>query len=131
MLFRSATNPALSAEQKNTTIQGLRDSVWKKNQKERLKREGGNSPPVVPVNGPLPGVLPLLSREGQQPPQQQQQQPLAPVAAAPNAHVARVGLSGQTRALPPAKYYKKNVEGSIELKWSNFAPTSNPLPADG
>lgn len=118
-----ATNPALSAQQKNTTIQGLRDSVWKKNQQARLKREGGGneSPPAVPVNGPLPGMLPLLSREDQQ---QQQQQHQA-LAAAPNAHVAR---GGQTRALPPAKYYKKNAEGIIELKWSN---ESNPLPGDG
>lgn len=33
-----ATNPELSPQQKNTTIQGLRDSVWKSNQ--RLKEEG-------------------------------------------------------------------------------------------
>ena len=116
-----ATNPALSAEQKNTTIQGLRDSVWKKNQEERLKRGGGHSPPVVPVNGPLPGALPLLSCEGS----------LQHAAAAPHASVSRVGPSGQTRSLPPAKYFKKNAEGSIELVWSNDSPAPNPLPTDG
>ena len=30
-----ATNPDMTAIQKNTTIQGLRDSVWKSNQKQR------------------------------------------------------------------------------------------------
>ena len=36
-----ATNPNLSARQKNTTIQGLRDSVWKTNQKLKCKSEDG------------------------------------------------------------------------------------------
>ena len=118
-----ATNPALSAEQKNTTIQGLRDSVWKKNQQVRLNRGSSDSPPVVPVNCPLPKGLPLLSQENNQMSQH--------VSAAPNASIARVGPSLQARSLPPAKYYKKNPEGVIKLVWSNDSPTSNPLPADG
>jgi len=117
-----ATNPALSAQQKNTTIQGLRDSVFKKNERERQKR-GGDSPPAVPVNEPLPEGLPLISREGQQPSQQ-------PTVAS-HTSVVRAGPSVQTRSLPPAKYFKKNADGTIKLVWSNDNPASNPLPADG
>lgn len=123
-----ATNPALSDLQKNTTIQGLRDSVFKQNEQERQK-QGGNSPPAVPVNGPLPEGLPLLSREGQHPPQQSA--PAAAAAAASHVRSGRGGPSVQTRSLPPAKYYKKNIEGAIELVWSNNSPASNPLLEDG
>jgi hypothetical protein len=35
-----ASNPSLTPVQKNTTIQGLRDSVWKSNQKQREKETG-------------------------------------------------------------------------------------------
>ena len=34
-----ASNPSLTALQKNTTIQGLRDSVWKSNQRQRQASE--------------------------------------------------------------------------------------------
>ena len=38
-----ATNPNLSPQQKNTTIQGLRDSVWKSNQRLKCKSEVSSS----------------------------------------------------------------------------------------
>lgn len=34
-----ATNPNLAPQQKNTTIQGLRDSVWKSNQMQKVRSE--------------------------------------------------------------------------------------------
>ena len=44
-----ATNPNLNAQQKNTTIQGLRDSVWKSNQ--RLKATTTTTEAASSVNG--------------------------------------------------------------------------------
>jgi hypothetical protein len=46
-----ASNPELGPVQKQTTIQGLRDSVWKSNQRHRSVTTG--SAPVV-VNAPIP-----------------------------------------------------------------------------
>ena len=40
-----ATNPALTSEQKNTTIQGLRTSVWKRNQRLSTRRPEQVHPP--------------------------------------------------------------------------------------
>lgn len=38
-----ATNPTLTPQQKNTTIQGLRDSVWKSNQRLKSQSSSGDS----------------------------------------------------------------------------------------
>ena len=97
-----ATNPALNAQQKNATIQGLRDSVWKSNEKEKQRRREPESPPAVAVNAPLCATtVPFLpqifathnnSNEVQQRP--------------------RVGL-------PPSAYYKKTGDSKVELVWKN------------
>jgi hypothetical protein len=115
-----ATNQSLSTHQKNTTIQGLRDSVWKQNQQVKQRQRQNGSPLAVAVNVPLPEGLPLLSQT-------------SAAAATPTSSVrlATVGPTVQSCSLPPAKYFKKNEEGSLKMVWSSDAPTSNPLPADG
>lgn len=45
-----ATNPELTPAQKNTTIQGLRNSVWKRNQRQKLKSTGGANITPTAVN---------------------------------------------------------------------------------
>jgi len=101
-----ATNPSLNPQQKNSTIQGLRDSVWKSNQKEKERRDAPDSPPVVRVNAPPQAseALPLLT--------QQQQQ------VSPNSATNRDPQQRPRGGLPPAAYYKKTNSG-VNLVWKN------------
>lgn len=111
-----ATNPALTPQQKNSTIQSLRDSVWKSNQRESMRRQKVDSPPVVAVNDPVPGacVLPFLH----------QQNP---------STICTTNNEVQKRRLPPAAYYKKTGDSRVELVWKNDTPlrsgvsTTDPL----
>jgi len=92
-----ATNPALSAEQKNTTIQGLRDSVWKSNQREKEKRMS-EGPPTI-VNTSVPKAPPFLAQRASS-----SDAPLLGTSSSANSRTRRV--------TPPSMYYKKTKEGT-------------------
>jgi Zinc-ribbon/CHY zinc finger/Ring finger domain len=97
-----ATNPSLTPAQKNTTIQGLRDSVWKSNQRQRTLNMG---PPTVVNVSVASGPRFLL--------------------AGPNAtsSVSSSGsssiITGTRRVTPPSMYFKKTKDEKLELVWSN------------
>ena len=85
-----ASNPALSPVQKNTTIQGLRDSVWKSNMRQ--------NPSQIHFSPQISDSQPFAA---------------APSAAAPSTTTTR-----GKRETPPSSYYKKDQGGKIELIWS-------------
>jgi zinc finger-like protein len=92
-----ATNPALSSHQKHTTIQGLRDSVWKSNQRIKQQSSGiSGSDSVVP---------------------QYAQNSNDAVSAAVSATCVPA-----RRVTPPSIYYKKNENGKLEVAWSPGKP---------
>ncbi|KAL7575860.1 hypothetical protein ACA910_003176 [Epithemia clementina (nom. ined.)] len=98
-----ATNPALNPQQKNATIQGLRDSVWKSNEREKQRCREPDSPPVVAVNAPLRSTtFPFL-------PQQ-----LGAPQNGNNEVQQRPRVS-----LPPSAYYKKTGDSKVEVIWKN------------
>ena len=98
-----ATNPTLSAKQKNSTIQGLRDSVWKSNM--RL-REKVRSEPIqvnsVETNGPVPF------------PSHPQQ--------SPSLSAESFSSSSRMRRITPPTVYFKRVGGKVEKVWSSDKP---------
>jgi len=85
-----AANPSLTAMQKNTTIQGLRDSVWKSNQLQRR-----NSQQQLHSFAPQDAC----------------------VMASDVGSTAATGIKIK-RSTPPAMYTKKNDEGKVEFVWS-------------
>jgi hypothetical protein len=96
-----ATNPSLTPAQKNTTIQGLRDSVWKSNQRQKEMNMG---PPTV-VNVSVDSRPRFL-----------------PAARSETASVSSAGsssLNTKTRHVtPPSMYFKKTSDDKIEIVWS-------------
>lgn len=98
-----ASNQALTPVQKNTTIQGLRDSVWKSNQKQRRNSEQQR-------HSFAPETRVLTSGIG-------------------STAVSVAGMK-MKRATPPSVYIKKSEEGKIEFVWSSDSPTSK-CPNDG
>jgi len=112
-----ASNPSLTAAQKNTTMQGLRDSVWKSNQRAKQESQCDVVPPtVVNVAVPTPPTFPT---------------PAQNVAAATSPSTAGPSASSRTRRVtPPSMYFKKNAEGKIEVVWSSSqVPSSMVVPA--
>eukprot|EP00578_Thalassiosira_sp_NH16_P015735 CAMPEP_0181109112 /NCGR_PEP_ID=MMETSP1071-20121207/18000_1 /TAXON_ID=35127 /ORGANISM="Thalassiosira sp., Strain NH16" /LENGTH=684 /DNA_ID=CAMNT_0023192781 /DNA_START=140 /DNA_END=2195 /DNA_ORIENTATION=- len=128
------TNPHLDAKQKNLTIQGLRDSVWKSNCRlSKRKREEGTD---------------LTAME--QPAAQVARMTTAPVAAAaagassaqviPGGHPSQshhmsfsVSSGGATRfkrETPPSSYFKK-INGEVKLVWSSDPHSTQLHPNDG
>ena len=101
-----ASNPELTPQQKNSTIQGLRDSVWKSNLREKQRSSTSDSPPAVPVNGPVTSVAAL-------PPLPLQQQASLPTSE--SGDVQRRPCGG----LPPSAYYKKVPGTGVKLLWKN------------
>lgn len=103
-----ATNPSLTPAQKNTTIQGLRDSVWKSNQRQKEMNMG---PPTVVNVGVATG--PRFPR----------------AALSTTASVSSAGSSsmntGTRRVTPPSMYFKKTTDEKIEIVWSSDSRTTN------
>ena len=103
-----ATNPSLTPAQKNTTIQGLRDSVWKSNQRQKDMNMG---PPTV-VNVSV-ATGPRFLR--------------APPST--TASVSSAGSSsmstGTRRVTPPSMYFKKTSDEKIEIVWSSDSRLAN------
>lgn len=114
-----ATNPALSAQQKNSTIQGLRDSVWKSNQREKERSDASGSPPVVPVNDRTE-TIPFLALH-------QQSFSSEITTTTKTSGATAVTTSGNSEAqqrsrshLPPTAYYKRRGKSAVvELVWKN------------
>mmetsp|Transcript_23732 Transcript_23732/g.51339 ORF Transcript_23732/g.51339 Transcript_23732/m.51339 type:complete len:834 (+) Transcript_23732:114-2615(+) len=124
------TNPHLDAGQKNLTIQGLRDSVWKSNCRlSKRKREEGNY---------------ALSLE--QPAAQVARMAMASTTAASaqvmsggnpsQAHhmsfsVSSGGSTRFKRETPPSSYFKKMGDGAVKLVWSSDPHSTQFHPNDG
>lgn len=89
-----ATNSSLTQEQRNTTIQGLRDSVWKSNQQHRRLSENNELSRSTLVSTGMPIREPQERSMAQSP-----------------AHVL---LPDPRRVTPPTKYFRKNKAGDIE-----------------
>ena len=87
-----ASNPALTAAQKNTTIQGLRDSVWKSNLRHKEQTEQLRTHAFAPQANN--GALSLGSTA-----------------------VSAAGIKTR-RTTPPSVYLKKNDQGKVEFVWS-------------
>lgn len=100
-----ASNPSLTPSQKNTTIQGLRDSVWKSNQRQKdLVLE----PPTV-VNVAVPPVSNFLQK-----------------VSTSAASIGSIPSSTGTRQMTtPSMYFKKSADGKIEL----VCTSENPMAA--
>jgi hypothetical protein len=118
-----ATNHALTAEQKNTTIQGLRDSVWKSNQREKEKRLTEDQPTVV--NETRANGRAFLC----QPTSTKGISLASSHVTSTSSTVAACTSSRTRRVTPPSVYFKKNEEGKLEMVWST--ETSLRLPEDG
>jgi Zinc-ribbon/CHY zinc finger/Ring finger domain len=101
-----ATNPSLTPEQKNTTIQGLRDSVWKSNQREKEMNMG---PPTVVNVSVAAGPRFLTARS----------------VPASVASVTSSSSTGTRHLTPPSMYFKKSMDGKIVLVWSNDSRISS------
>jgi hypothetical protein len=87
-----ASNASLTPKQKNTTIQGLRDSVWKSNMRQT------HQAPEPESSGTDRATA---------------------IAAFPTAVAARLPPTMRNkRNTPPSSYYKKEPDGSISLVWS-------------
>lgn len=107
-----ATNPALTPEQKNTTIQGLRDSVWKSNQRHKQLHK---------LEEPAPVVVDSAASHGHAFVEQ-------PSMADPS--MSTITANSKTRRVtPPALYYKKMESGKVEAVWNVETPTT-PVPKD-
>jgi hypothetical protein len=107
-----AANPTLTPAQKNTTIQGLRDSVWKNNQRarERLEAEPILVNSCIPVGPSFPSSHRSIGTDA--------------------ARGASGGACSRTRRVtPPSIYYKRTKEG-MAVVWNSDDPTSR-LPEDG
>jgi len=112
-----ASNPALSPAQKNTTIQGLRDSVWKSNQREKQRNLEEGPPTVVNQSIPIGPSFPPQSSSS---------------SDAPPTTAIGVCSSRTRRETPPSKYYKATTKGGkLEMVWDSYGRSSSRLPDDG
>ena len=95
-----ATNPALTPLQKNTTIQGLRDSVWKSNQ--RIKQQSAGESGSDSASHQNDGSSTAVSHT----------------------------CIPTRRVTPPSIYYKKNEKGKLEVVWSADKPNLEKVKGD-
>eukprot|EP00581_Thalassiosira_minuscula_P011179 CAMPEP_0183721426 /NCGR_PEP_ID=MMETSP0737-20130205/13706_1 /TAXON_ID=385413 /ORGANISM="Thalassiosira miniscula, Strain CCMP1093" /LENGTH=717 /DNA_ID=CAMNT_0025951433 /DNA_START=38 /DNA_END=2192 /DNA_ORIENTATION=+ len=126
------TNPHLDSKQKNLTIQGLRDSVWKSNCRlSKRKREEGRD--AMTSDQPATQVARLP--------------PDSTAASAASAQVLSGGHHSQShhmsfsvasgvatrfkRETPPSSYFKKMRDGEVKLVWSSDPHSTQFHPNDG
>lgn len=129
-----ATNGNLTPQQKNTTIQGLRDSVWKSNQRMQKESAGGTAPGagryvtlvrwtcfswmltvltwIAADNALSFSLASSLLFAGL----------LSPFDNCRSLSVGAAAFSvtraPARRVTPPSVYYKKNSEGKVEVVWN-------------
>ncbi|KAL7545336.1 hypothetical protein ACHAWF_008691 [Thalassiosira exigua] len=125
------TNPHLDSKQKNLTIQGLRDSVWKSNCRlSKRKREEGKD--AFSQEQPPPQVARVSSSSA----------PIAPSAyALPGRHIHQsphmcftapsTVATHYKRETPPSSYFKKTRDGEVKLVWSSDPHSTQFHPNDG
>lgn len=104
-----ASNPSLTPAQKNTTIQGLRDSVWKHNQKLR----SAEATVMVNVkNPPTDSTTPhFLSLPG------------VAIALVDDLAGSTAAAVDRSRRNPPSMYFKRNNEGKVVCVWTSESPS--------
>ncbi len=90
------SNPTMTPQQKNSTIQGLRDSVWKSNQRLKSQSTTLTSPTSTSTSSDLG----------------------SPTATTTCTPIRRV--------TPPSIYYKNNAQGKSEVVWDAENPTPKP-----
>ncbi|CAJ1966697.1 unnamed protein product [Cylindrotheca closterium] len=99
-----ATNPTLSSKQKNTTIQGLRQSIWKRNQGIKKQAEAK----VESKDAPACSV--------------------DPSSTTPSA-TAKPVMSGTCiptqRGIPPTQFFVKNSDGKTIKAWDSSDSITN------
>ena len=129
------TNPHLDAKQKNLTIQGLRDSVWKSNCRlSKRKREDGIDDTVVEQSAaqvPRVGVASSSTAAATS----------AVANAVPGGHshqsqymsfsVSSGVATRFKRETPPSSYFKKMRDGEVKLVWSSDPHSTQFHPNDG
>lgn len=110
-----ASNPELTPVQKNTTIQGLRDSVWKGAGRNNKRKRADETPAGGGDESQLAGLVAVhrgLVGSGTN---------SAPASAATATRLPRM--------TPPSMYYKKGRDGKVELVWSSDTPSAK-FPSD-
>lgn len=105
------SNSALSPEQKNTTIQGLRDSVWRSN--VRAKELDRQQKPTIVNASVVPA--PFTSR--------------SLLSGADQSFAASTATTRTRRVTPPSMYFMTTPEGKIVKVWTDTVTTR--LPEDG
>jgi hypothetical protein len=99
-----ASNQALNPAQKNTTIQGLRDSVWKSNKRHKELHTGMAEATPTIVNASVPLGPSFLSHSAS--------------SREATSVAAKATSSGTRRVTPPSMFFQKN-KGKLELVWSS------------
>ena len=127
------TNPHLDPKQKNLTIQGLRDSVWKSNVRlSKRKREEGRD--AVAQGQPAAQVARVAANPAAS--------AAAPAVAAgacpcpsPSHHLCFSVTAGVAtrfkRDTPPSSYFKKTRDDEVTRVWSSDPHSTQLHPSDG
>ncbi|KAL7491088.1 hypothetical protein ACHAWT_000556 [Skeletonema menzelii] len=130
------TNPNLDTKQKNLTIQGLRDSVWKSNCRLSKRKREEDVGALGGFSEYFPGQAhttePNVATAARH-------QPEAVVQTTQQTHhmsfsMSSAGASARLRReTPPSSYFKKSVDGEISLVWTSyphtaFHPNNNSVP---
>lgn len=113
-----ASNPELTPKQKNTTIQGLRDSVYKSRKKRRLDDNISNG-----KDGSKCGGERMTSNSDND----NRTGPLHSSADVNRNNFETMQSEATTLALrkaPPSACYRKNIHGNLELVWNNNSSPS-------
>jgi hypothetical protein len=124
-----ATNSELTPAQKNTTIQGLRNSVWKRNQRQREQSsEEAGAPTVVNCIGSLDAAFQvhagvtvryvLYSFLCWCPSRNSNSSFVLVSTDTGPQSAATTATTRVRRATPPSSYYQRTVDGKMELVWS-------------
>jgi hypothetical protein len=108
-----ASNQALTPAQKSTTLQGLRDSVWKSNQRHKERRCGMEEAPPTIVNASVPSGPNFLSQSGG--------------SNEGGSGIPKPTSSSTRRVTPPSMYFKK-MKGKLEMVWNS--ESSPRIPSD-
>jgi hypothetical protein len=106
-----ASNQALTPAQKSTTLQGLRDSVWKSNQRHKEQHCGMAEAPPTIVNASVTSGPNFLSQSGEG-----------------GSGIPKHTSSSLRRVTPPSMYFKM-IKGKLEMVWNS--ESSPRIPSDG
>jgi hypothetical protein len=131
------TNPNLDTKQKNLTIQGLRDSVWKSNcrlsKRKREEEIGALGGYFEQSQGQgAHSTAPLVATAARH-------QPETVVQTTQQTHHMSFSMSKgvsarMRRETPPSSYFKKSPDGEVSLVWTSdhqstkFHPNDNSVP---